>query len=74
MRQREPDHALQAVAFRPKGSPCPFGTSLFRHSNTRDPNLPVMELVYLVLQKNARAVRPFSPAEHTFYPLTAYTD
>ena len=72
MRQREPDHALQAVAFRPKGSPCPFGTSLCRHSNTRDPNLPVMEIVYLVPRKNARAVRPFSPAGYTFSPLPAY--
>ena len=41
MRQREPDHALQAFAFRPKGSPCPFGTQPRFRGNTHDPNLPM---------------------------------
>lgn len=47
MRQREPDCALQANAFRPKGSPCPFGTQPQPRGSTHDPNLPVLILVYL---------------------------
>ena len=56
MRQWEPDHALQANAFRPKGSPCPFGTQPQLSGNTHDPNLPVLMIVYLYPLKNARVV------------------
>jgi len=60
MRQREPDHALQASAFRPKGSPCPFGTQPCVHGNTHDPNLPMSFLVYLFSTKIARANNRFA--------------
>lgn len=60
MRQREPDRALQAkIAFRPKGSPCPFGTQPHCGGNTHDPNLPVLMIVYLYRFKIARADRLF---------------
>ena len=42
MRQREPERALQADAFRPKGSPCPFGTWLYFYSNTRVPKSAIV--------------------------------
>lgn len=56
MRQWEPDRALQANTFRPKGSPCPFGTQPHQGGNTHDPNLPVLTTVYLEPFKIARAV------------------
>lgn len=59
MRQWEPDRTLQAIAFRPKGSPCPFGTQPHCSGNTHDPNLPVLIVVYLYPFKIARADRLF---------------
>lgn len=63
MRQREPDRALQASAFRPKGSPCPFGTWLYEYNNTHDPNLPISITYYSVLRsdQNCKSLRPLFP-------------
>ena len=69
MRQREPDRALQAITFRPKGSPCPFGTQPHCGGNTHDPNLPVLMIVYLYRFKIARADHLFfhiPTLRHTF--------
>lgn len=60
MRQREPKRALQAFAFRPKGSPCPFGTQPRCRGSTHVPNLPMSWISVSRFDQNCKSgVRSF---------------